>query len=197
MSGCRTRSGSDRARGSGGKAELGGQGFQVCRGPLSSPRPATARRSLVVDFLGGGKGFPGPVDSTVQKDEAGQGRPGKHDGHEGHSGVVDQLWGERGGPWRGLPGPRPSPSSQSVTQTPEASGKVFASPLLGPNSQMKTPRPEAKMGSRSPTAFSLFHPHSSQETWGDSKQVPKRLATSSTRLWNLSFYLKKIHWCCL
>lgn len=92
-------------------------GLQVGSPPIS-PSPYHHGCSLVVDFLGGGKGFTGPVEGAVQKDEAGQARPGEHNGHEGHTGIVDQLWGEQGGPWQKLPGPRPTPSSQSRNPGP-------------------------------------------------------------------------------
>lgn len=59
----------------------------------STPGPPQSH-SRVAAFLGRGKGFARPVEGTVQKDEAGQARPGEHDDREGHTGIVDQLWKE-------------------------------------------------------------------------------------------------------
>lgn len=60
---------------------------------LSAPGRVSAHssHSRVIDFLRGRKGFDGPVEGAVQKDKAGQARPGEHDDHEGHTGIVDQL----------------------------------------------------------------------------------------------------------
>lgn len=82
------------------------------------PHPQPAHLSLhshsrVVDFLRSRKGFAGPVEGTVQKDETGQAGPGEHDDHEGHASVVDQLWKEREGPWGWPPGPTSSCPRQS------------------------------------------------------------------------------------
>lgn len=106
------------------------------------PNTALHSHSRVVDFLRSRKGFAGPVEGTVEKDETGQARPGEHDDHKGHAGIVDQLWKEGAGPWGWSPST--TSSAQGRPQAPVALHKASSTPFLAPNLQKRKLRTGVK-----------------------------------------------------